>query len=91
MVGDIVRVRYTCTLTDSAKVVMSTKNVIGKPWVEFVLGIDQVRVRLGSVAFLLCCCSQVMNCAIVLCAQVLCVEQHITMYHWLNDENITVD
>jgi hypothetical protein len=28
---------------------MSTKNVLGRPWVEFVLGIDQViKVRLAS-------------------------------------------
>jgi hypothetical protein len=26
----------------TAQVVMSTKNVLGRPWVEFVLGIDQV-------------------------------------------------
>jgi hypothetical protein len=31
------------------QVVMSTKNVLGRPWVEFVLGIDQViKVRLAS-------------------------------------------
>ena len=24
------------------QVVMSTKNVLGRPWVEFVLGVDQV-------------------------------------------------
>lgn len=42
MVGDIVRVRYVCTLTETGKTVMSTKNVLGRPWVEFVLGIDHV-------------------------------------------------
>lgn len=42
MVGDIVRVRYTCYVTGTEKVVMSTKNMLGQPWVEFVLGIDQV-------------------------------------------------
>jgi hypothetical protein len=26
------------------KVVMSTKNVLGRPWIEFALGIDQVCV-----------------------------------------------
>mmetsp|Transcript_9921 Transcript_9921/g.16330 ORF Transcript_9921/g.16330 Transcript_9921/m.16330 type:complete len:537 (-) Transcript_9921:543-2153(-) len=42
MIGDIVRVRYVTTLVESDKVVMSTKNVLGRPWVEFVLGIEQV-------------------------------------------------
>lgn len=42
MMGDIVRVRYVTTLTDTGKVVMSTKHVLGRPWVEFVLGIDQI-------------------------------------------------
>ena len=41
MIGDIVRVRSVTTLTDTGKVVMSTKHVLGRPWVEFVLGIDQ--------------------------------------------------
>eukprot|EP01038_Epipyxis_sp_PR26KG_P012934 gene12934-17341_t len=42
MIGDIVKVKYLCTLTESGKVVMSTKNVIQRPWVEFVLGVDHV-------------------------------------------------
>ncbi len=42
LVGDIVRVRYVASLVENQKVVMSTKNVLGRPWVEFVLGIDQV-------------------------------------------------
>ena len=42
MIGDIVRVRYVATLQENDKVVMSTKNVLGRAWVEFVLGIDQV-------------------------------------------------
>jgi FKBP-type peptidyl-prolyl cis-trans isomerase len=42
IIGDIVRVKYTATLPDSGKIVMSTKNILERPWVEFVLGIDQV-------------------------------------------------
>jgi FKBP-type peptidyl-prolyl cis-trans isomerase len=42
MVGDIVRVRYVCILTDTNKTVMSTKHTLERPWVEFVLGVDQV-------------------------------------------------
>jgi len=41
IIGDIVRVKYTCSISDG-KVIMSTKNVLNKPWVEFVLGIEQV-------------------------------------------------
>ncbi len=42
MIGDIVRVRYNCILTDTKKTVMSTKHTLERPWVEFVLGVDQV-------------------------------------------------
>jgi hypothetical protein len=42
IIGDIVRVKYTATLPESGKIVMSTKNILDRPWVEFVLGIDQV-------------------------------------------------
>lgn len=42
MIGDIVRVRYVCILTATGKTVMSTKHTLERPWVEFVLGIDQV-------------------------------------------------
>jgi hypothetical protein len=31
-----------CPIFCALQVVMSTKNVLGRPWVEFVLGIDQV-------------------------------------------------
>lgn len=33
---------HRAPFTRNAQVVMSTKNVLGRPWVEFVLGIDQV-------------------------------------------------
>eukprot|EP01039_Chlorochromonas_danica_P001254 gene1254-1366_t len=42
MVGDIVRVRYTVQVAGSDKILMSTKNTLERPWVEFVLGIGQV-------------------------------------------------
>lgn len=45
IIGDIVRVKYVCLINDSSgkeKVIMSTKNVLQRPWVEFVLGIEQV-------------------------------------------------
>jgi hypothetical protein len=42
MVGDIVRVRYNCMIAGTNELVMSTKNTLERPWVEFVLGIDQV-------------------------------------------------
>lgn len=42
MIGDIVRVRYVCYLTETGKEVMSTKHTLERPWVEFVIGIDQV-------------------------------------------------
>jgi FK506-binding protein 1 len=41
MIGDVVRVRYTCTFPDG-KLVSSTKHSMGRESVEFVLGIDQV-------------------------------------------------
>jgi len=41
MVGDVVRVRYTCTLADG-KIVTSTKAGMQLPAIEFVLGINQV-------------------------------------------------
>ena len=40
--GDIVRVKFTCYLLPSKKLVTSTKNGYGKPSVEFVLGVDQI-------------------------------------------------
>lgn len=40
--GDIVRVKFTCYLLPSKKLVTSTKNGYGKPYVEFVLGVDQI-------------------------------------------------
>lgn len=42
MVGDIVRVRYTVQVAGSDKILMSTKNTLERPWVEFVLGTGQV-------------------------------------------------
>lgn len=42
MVGDIVRIRYTCSLVQNEKIVMSTKNGMQLPDVEFVLGVNQV-------------------------------------------------
>lgn len=42
IIGDIVRVKYVCILASTGKVVMSTKHVLERPWVEFVLGVDQV-------------------------------------------------
>lgn len=42
MIGDIVRVRYVCTLVNSDKIVTSTKNGMQLPCVEFVLGVGQV-------------------------------------------------
>lgn len=41
LVGDIVRVKYKCELPDG-KVVMSTKHMLDRPWIEFVLGVNQV-------------------------------------------------
>eukprot|EP01041_Mallomonas_annulata_P007475 gene7475-15301_t len=41
MVGDVVRVRYTCTLADG-KMVTSTKAGMQLPAIEFVLGVGQV-------------------------------------------------
>eukprot|EP00607_Mallomonas_marina_P005699 CAMPEP_0182431478 /NCGR_PEP_ID=MMETSP1167-20130531/49509_1 /TAXON_ID=2988 /ORGANISM="Mallomonas Sp, Strain CCMP3275" /LENGTH=395 /DNA_ID=CAMNT_0024617863 /DNA_START=354 /DNA_END=1541 /DNA_ORIENTATION=- len=41
MIGDVVRVRYTCMLADG-KLVSSTKAGIQVPAIEFVLGINQV-------------------------------------------------
>lgn len=41
IIGDIVRVRYTCMLPDG-KVISSTKHSMGRDSIEFVLGIDQV-------------------------------------------------
>lgn len=40
--GDIVRIKFTCYLLPSNKLVTSTKNGMGKTSVEFVLGIGQV-------------------------------------------------
>jgi len=54
MIGDIVRVRYVTTLTDTGKVVMSTKHVLGRPWVEFVLGIDQIIKGVDRALPLMC-------------------------------------
>jgi FK506-binding protein 1 len=41
MIGDIVRVKYVCTLVLTDKVVTSSKNGIQKKDVEFILGNDQ--------------------------------------------------
>jgi len=40
--GDIVRVKFTCFLLPSKKLVTSTKNGYGKTSVEFVLGVEQI-------------------------------------------------
>jgi FK506-binding protein 1 len=42
MVGDIVRVRYLCTLVEGGTLLASTKTQIKKPSVEFALGFNQV-------------------------------------------------
>eukprot|EP00595_Chromulina_sp_UTEXLB2642_P003780 CAMPEP_0196765214 /NCGR_PEP_ID=MMETSP1095-20130614/7826_1 /TAXON_ID=96789 ORGANISM="Chromulina nebulosa, Strain UTEXLB2642" /NCGR_SAMPLE_ID=MMETSP1095 /ASSEMBLY_ACC=CAM_ASM_000446 /LENGTH=315 /DNA_ID=CAMNT_0042122885 /DNA_START=274 /DNA_END=1224 /DNA_ORIENTATION=- len=42
MIGDIVRVRYVCTLLTSGKIVQSTKNGMQRQSVEFVIGVKQV-------------------------------------------------
>jgi len=42
LVGDIVRVKYVCFLTQNSQVVMNTKKIMQKPWVEFVLGVNYV-------------------------------------------------
>lgn len=41
MIGDVVRVKYNCTLVATSQVVASTKNGMQRGWVEFVLGIGQ--------------------------------------------------
>lgn len=40
MIGDIVRVKYSCYV--EGKLIFSTKNVLEKPWIELVIGTDQV-------------------------------------------------
>ena len=42
MTGDICRVAYTCTLVSTQKIVSSTKNAMGYPYVEYVCGIQQI-------------------------------------------------
>jgi FK506-binding protein 1 len=42
MTGDIVRMAYTCTLVSTGKIISSTKNAMGYPYVQFVCGINQV-------------------------------------------------
>jgi hypothetical protein len=44
MIGDVVRVKYNCTLVTTGQVVASTKNGMQRGWVEYVLGIGQVVV-----------------------------------------------
>ena len=42
MIGDVVRVRYNCTLVANGKLIGSTKTQMFKPSVEFALGYGQV-------------------------------------------------
>lgn len=42
LIGDIVRVKYVAMITDTGKIIMHTKHILERPWVEFVLGIEQV-------------------------------------------------
>jgi FK506-binding protein 1 len=42
IIGDIVRVKYTVAIAATGKQIFSTKHVLERPWVEFVLGINQV-------------------------------------------------
>ena len=41
MIGDVVRIRYVCSMISNNKVVTSTKNGIKRKVVEFVLGVGQ--------------------------------------------------
>jgi FKBP-type peptidyl-prolyl cis-trans isomerase len=49
-----VRVKYTCMLAESNKMVFSTKNVLDRPWIEFVLGIDQIIKGFDRAVPLMC-------------------------------------
>eukprot|EP00596_Hydrurales_sp_CCMP1899_P002065 CAMPEP_0119035170 /NCGR_PEP_ID=MMETSP1177-20130426/2125_1 /TAXON_ID=2985 /ORGANISM="Ochromonas sp, Strain CCMP1899" /LENGTH=487 /DNA_ID=CAMNT_0006993123 /DNA_START=121 /DNA_END=1581 /DNA_ORIENTATION=+ len=42
LVGDIVRVRYVCSLVEGKKVLFSTKGQMKRPFVEYALGFNQV-------------------------------------------------